>query len=129
MVVIAVAAAIVAALIHVWIFVLESLWFERPSVWRRFGIASESDVRVVRSFAFNQGFYNLFLAIGVAIGLGLWAAGNADAGRALVAFACGSMVAAGTVLVAHNRAFLRAASLQIIPGLIAVVATALTWIA
>jgi putative membrane protein len=126
MLVIAVGAAIVAALVHVWIFVLETLWFERPAVWRRFGIASESDVRVVRSFAFNQGFYNLFLAIGVAIGLGLWLAGSADAGRAIVAFACGSMVAAGAVLVAHNRAFIRAAALQVVPGLVALVAIALS---
>ena len=126
MLVIAIGAAIVAALVHVWIFVLETLWFERPAVWRRFGIESESDVRVVRSFAFNQGFYNLFLAIGVAIGLGLWMAGSADAGRAIVAFACGSMVAAGTVLVAHNRAFVRAAALQVVPGLVALVAVALT---
>ena len=126
MLVIAVGAAIVAALVHVWIFVLETLWFERPAVWRRFGIESESDVRVVRSFAFNQGFYNLFLAIGVAIGLGLWLAGSADAGRAIVAFACGSMVAAGAVLVAHNRAFIRAAALQVVPGLVALVAIALS---
>ena len=126
MLVIAIGAAIVAALVHVWIFVLETLWFERPAVWRRFGITSASDVRVVRSFAFNQGFYNLFLAIGVAIGLGLWMAGSADAGRAIVAFACGSMVAAGTVLVAHNRAFVRAAALQVVPGLVALVAVALS---
>jgi len=126
MLAVAVGAAVVAALVHVWIFVLESLWFERPAVWRRFGITSDADVRVVRSFAFNQGFYNLFLAIGVAIGLGLWATGSADAGRAIVAFACGSMVAAGTVLVLHNRAFARAASLQIVPGLVALVATVLS---
>ena len=122
---IAVVAAIVAGLVHVYIFVLESLWFDRPAVWRRFGIASESDVRVVRSFAFNQGFYNLFLAIGVAIGLGLVVAGEADAGRAIVAFACGSMVAAGSVLLAHNRALIRGAAIQIVPALVALIALAL----
>jgi putative membrane protein len=122
---VAVLAAIVAALLHVWIFVLESLWFERPTVWRRFGIASQADAQVVRSFAYNQGFYNLFLAIGIAVGLGLVAAGRADAGRAIVAFACASMVGAGLVLATHSRAMLRAAAIQVTPGLVALIAMAL----
>ena len=121
---VAVAAAIVAALLHVYIFVLESVWFQRPAVWRRFGITSEADAQVVRSFAYNQGFYNLFLAIGVAVGLALVGLGAVDAGRAIVAFACGSMVAAGVVLATHNRSMLRAAGLQILPGLVALVAIA-----
>jgi len=121
----AVIAAIAAALLHVWIFALESLWFDRPEVFHRFGIASESDARVVRSFAFNQGFYNLFLAIGIAIGLALVAMGHADAGRAIVAFACASMVGAGVVLALHDRALIRAAALQVTPGLIALLAIAL----
>jgi putative membrane protein len=122
---IAVAAAIVAALLHVYIFALESLWFRRPTVWRRFGITSDSEARVVESFAFNQGFYNLFLAVGIAVGLGLVAMGSVEAGRAIVAFACASMVAAGTVLAVHNRSMVRAAALQITPGLVALVAIVL----
>ncbi|HEX8026095.1 MAG TPA: DUF1304 domain-containing protein [Candidatus Limnocylindrales bacterium] len=122
---IAVAAALVAAALHAWFFVLESVQFMRPPVWRRFGLGSEADARVVRSFAFNQGFYNLFLTAGVAIGLGLVAMGNVEAGRAIVAFACGSMVAAGVVLVAHNPAFVRAAAVQAVPPLVALVAIAL----
>jgi putative membrane protein len=117
---IAIGAAVVAALIHVWFFVLESLWFMRPTVWRRFGLASEADARIVRSFAYNQGFYNLFLAVGVALGLGVAASGDLVAGRAIVLFACGSMVAAGLVLVLHNAAFLRAAAIQAVPPLVAI---------
>jgi putative membrane protein len=117
---IAIAAAILAAGVHVWFFVLESLWFMRPAVWRRFGLASEADARVVRSFAFNQGFYNLFLAAGVAIGIGLVAAGEVGAGRAVALFALGSMVAAGIVLYLHNPAFLRAAAIQVLPPLVAI---------
>jgi len=119
---IAIVAAIVAALIHVWFFVLESLWFSRPAVWARFGLASQEEARTVRSFAFNQGFYNLFLAIGVAIGLLLAATGDPVAGRAIVLFACGSMGAAGIVLVLHNRDFMQAALIQIAPALFATVA-------
>jgi putative membrane protein len=119
---IAVVAAVLAALIHAWFFVLESLWFMRPAVWQRFGLASDAEARVTRSFAFNQGFYNLFLAIGVAIGLGLTVAGHGDAGRAIVLFACGSMVAAGLVLMLRNPAYLRAASIQAVPPLVAILA-------
>jgi len=121
----AVGAALVAALIHAWFFGMESLWFLRPGVWRRFGLASDTEARVVKSWAYNQGFYNLFLAVEVAIGLGLVVAGNAAVGRALVLFACGSMIAAGLVLVLHRRELLRAAALQVVPPLVGLVAIAL----
>ncbi len=120
--IVAVALALVAAGLHVYIWALESLWFMRPSVYGRFGLKSEDQARVVRSFAYNQGFYNLFLAAGVVLGLLLLAAGDVAGGRAVVLFACGSMVAAGVVLVTHNRAFARAAAIQIGPGLLAIVA-------
>ena len=116
------AAAVIAAAIHVWFFVLESLWFMRPAVFRRFGLESETDARVVRSFAYNQGFYNLFLAAGVAIGILLVALGDPTSGRAILLFACGSMVAAGVVLVLHDPRFARAAAIQAFPPLIAVLA-------
>jgi putative membrane protein len=119
---IALAAATVAALIHVYFFVLESLWFTRPEVWRRFGIDSAEDAEVTRSFAYNQGFYNLFLAVGIGAGVLLTATGDPVSGRAITLFACGSMIAAGLVLVAHNAAFLRAAAIQAIPPLVAVLA-------
>jgi putative membrane protein len=117
---IAVAAAILAALIHSWFFVMESVWFMQPAIYRRFGLASDAEARLVRGFAFNQGFYNLFLAIGVAIGLALVLSGRVDAGRTLVLFACGSMVAAGAVLVLHDARFLRAGALQVVPPLLAI---------
>ena len=114
-------AAGVAAALHAWFFVLESLWFERPSVHGRFGLRTPEQVAAARSWAFNQGFYNLFLAIGVAVGLALVANGSVAEGRAIVLFACASMVAAGVVLVVHNRSFARAAAIQAVPPLIAIV--------
>ena len=120
--ILALVAAVIAALIHAWFFVLESLWFMRPEVYRRFSIESEADATVVRSFAFNQGFYNLFLAAGVAIGIALVALGDAASGEAILLFACRSMIAAGLVLYLHNPRFLRAAVIQAVPPLIAVVA-------
>ncbi|MBI2781412.1 MAG: DUF1304 domain-containing protein [Chloroflexi bacterium] len=119
---IAIAAAAIAALIHVYFFVLESLWFMRPAVWARFGLDSAEDAEVTRSFAYNQGFYNLFLAAGVAIGVAVGAVGNAGEGRAVTLFACGSMIAAGAVLFLNNRSFLRAAAIQAVPPIVAVIA-------
>ena len=115
-------AAAIAALIHVWFFLMESVWFMQPRVYSRFGIASSEQAAVVRSFTYNQGFYNLFLAAGVAIGLGLVWTGAPEPGRAVALFATGSMVAAGVVLVLHNSRFLRAALIQIVPALVAVLA-------
>jgi putative membrane protein len=120
-------AAVVAAVIHVLFFVLESVLFRRPAVWRRFGIGSQRDADTVGPMALNQGFYNLFLALGglagaIAIGLG-----QETVGRTLVAFATACMLGAGLVLViTGGRAFLRAAAVQAVPPLAALVALAFT---
>ncbi len=115
--------ALIAAALHVLFFYFESVTFVRPDVWRRFGLSSQEQAEIVRPMAFNQGFYNLFLAIGIVVGLGLVAAGQADAGRAIVLFACACMVLAGLVLIATSRAMLRAALLQLVAPLLAIVAT------
>ena len=120
--VLAIVAAAIAAVIHVYFFVLESVWFMRPTVYARFGIESDADATVTRSFAYNQGFYNLFLAAGIAIGIVLVALGDTAAGRAITLFACGSMIAAGTVLFVNNRSFLRAAAIQAVPPIVVVFA-------
>ncbi|MEU4240269.1 DUF1304 domain-containing protein [Actinoplanes sp. NPDC026619] len=113
-------AALLAALIHVYIFVLEAVLFPRPAGYQTFGVP-ESDVPAVRPWAFNQGFYNLFLAIIAAVGLILLHTGPAQAGRALVAAACGSMIAAALVLLSTNRRMLRAATVQGLAPLIAII--------
>jgi putative membrane protein len=106
-----------AALIHVYIFVLESVRWSAPPVWRRFGVADQRAADTIKPMAYNQGFYNLFLAIGTAIGLVLlWAGGPgtvADvAGRTLALFGVGCMVAASLVLVTGGPRYLGAALLQ-----------------
>ena len=114
-------AAVLAALVHVWFFMLESVLFTRPNVWRRFGLGSDQEAAVVRPMAFNQGFYNLFLALGIALGLGLAASGRPVEGEAIVLFACASMVGAAIVLRVTNRRFLQAALIQAVPPLVVIV--------
>jgi putative membrane protein len=118
---IAQAFALIAALLHVVFFYAESITFRRPTTWARFGLQTQEQAEIVRPMAFNQGFYNLFLAAGIVGGLVLVATGSVDAGRAVVLFACGCMVLAGVVLIATSRAMLRAALLQAVPPGLAIV--------
>ncbi len=107
------ALALVAALIHLYIFFLESVLWTRPSTMRTFGIREAKDAEVLRPMAFNQGFYNVFLALGTGIGLVLLGTGfSRDGGIAIAMFALGSMVLAAVVLVASNPRMLRAALIQ-----------------
>ena len=116
-------AALLAAAIHVLFFVLESVTFSQPRVAARFGLRSEEQIAAVRPMAFNQGFYNLFLAVGIAAGIAQIAGGAVVAGRSIVLFACLCMVWAGIVLFVTSRRFLQAALVQLVPPLIAIVAT------
>lgn len=109
--------AALAALLHVYIFVMESVQWTQPRIWRRFGVADQAAAEITRPMAYNQGFYNLFLAIGTVLGAVLFLAG-ADAapvraaGLALVLFSLGSMVAASLVLLTTGVKYLRATLVQ-----------------
>ncbi|MGD8194555.1 DUF1304 domain-containing protein [Herbiconiux sp. P18] len=102
----------IAGLIHVYIFVLESLRWRHPATWRIFGVASQADADTTAPMAYNQGFYNLFLAVGVVLGVILYWAGAVPAGAALALFAAGSMVLAAAVLISTGRRNLRPALIQ-----------------
>ncbi|MFN3948508.1 DUF1304 domain-containing protein [Microbacterium sp.] len=103
-----------AALLHVYIFVLESVRWSHPNTWRIFGIADQRAADTTKSMAYNQGFYNLFLAIGAAVGVGFWVVEGIGevAGRTLLIFSLGSMLAAAIVLVTSGRRYLRPAVIQ-----------------
>ena len=87
-----------AALLHGYIFLMESVWWTRPSTWKRFGVADQAAADTTRPMAYNQGFYNLFLGIGAALGL--------------VLFTTACMVLAAAVLTTTGRGYLRAALIQ-----------------
>jgi putative membrane protein len=109
--------ASLAALIHVLFFTMESLLYSRPAVHGRFGTRPQ-DVEATRPWAFNQGFYNLFLAVGTLVGVVLAAGDEVSTGLALVLFGCGSMVAASLVLVVPQPQMARAAAVQgVLPAL------------
>lgn len=118
--------AFLAAALHVYIFIMESVTWTRPATWKRFGVGSQADAETTRPLAYNQGFYNLLLAIGAFIGIGLVALGNGGsaqsvAGWTLVFSSCGSMLLAAAVLAGTGRKYLRPAATQGTLPLLAVV--------
>ncbi|WP_405062949.1 DUF1304 domain-containing protein [Kribbella sp. NBC_01505] len=111
---------VVAGLFHVVVFAMESLLFRKPSTYQRFLVKDETEAAAARPWAFNQGFYNLFLAAG-ALG-GLIAGG--DKGHAIALFSCACMAGAGIVLVVSDRRMIQAAASQALPPILALVLAA-----
>ena len=109
MLTVALVLAGLAALLHVYIFWLESLAFDTAGR-KAFGV-SAADAAVAKPWAFNQVFYNLFLAIGTAVGIALTDS-DRHAGIALVVLGVGSMLAAALVLVTSAPSKARGAAIQ-----------------
>ncbi len=119
--------AAVAGLLHVLFFTLESLRWREPKTWRTFGLTSQEEAETTAFLAYNQGFYNLFLAVGTFAGIGVVIVSESHdtIGWTLIVFACGSMLAASLVLISTGRSYARAATIQGLPALVAVVTSLL----
>ena len=112
--------AALAALLHVYIFTMESLTWTSKRTRATFGTTAE-EAETTKLLAFNQGFYNLFLAIVSGIGIAAMFTGHRDVGAALVFAGVGSMAAAAVVLVLSARDKARAAVTQGLFPVIAIV--------
>ena len=122
-------AIALAGLFHVAVFAMESVLWSRAATWRRFGVRSQEDADVLAPMAYNQGFYNLFLAVGALGGVVLvWLASLQQAGVAVALFAAGSMTLAALVLVLRDRRLARAAALQGLLPFTGVLLTALSFL-
>jgi putative membrane protein len=116
----------IAAVIHLLIFFMESVLWSKPAIWKRFGLKTQQEADVVRPMAFNQGFYNVFLAIGAGTGLVMMGSTNwQQGGVALAIFACASMVLASIVLVTSSPKLARAAAIQGLAPLVGIIFLAL----
>jgi len=116
--------AALATLVHVYIFYMESIAWTSPGVRKTFGL-SEAEATATKEMAFNQGFYNLFLAVVAAVGIVVLASGSAAVGAALVFVGAGSMVAAALVLFVSSPSKRSAALKQGVIPAIAVILLAL----
>ena len=117
--------AAAAAAIHVFIFALESLKWTEPETRKIFGVASEADAVTMKSLAFNQGFYNLFLGLTALLGIGFTILGAMTVGLTLVFAGTGMMLAAALVLILSDRTKARAAAIQGTLPLLTIVVTAI----
>jgi len=112
----------IAALIHIVIFVLESVLWSRPATWKRFGLRTQEEADIVKPMAYNQGFYNVFLALGAGAGIVMIAYANVQAqGIALSIFVLLSMLLASVVLITSNPKLARAAMTQGLAPLIGLI--------
>ena len=100
-----------AALLHVYIWVMESLTWTSARTRATFGISEEEAV-ATKELAFNQGFYNLFLAIITFTGIVIGGTGRYGIGLALIFAGTGSMLAAAVVLLLSSPDKARAAITQ-----------------
>lgn len=108
-----------AALFHVYVFTLESITWSTPKTWKTFGLPNQEHAEIIGPMAFNQGFYNLFLAIGAVVGLALLRI-NSTIAHTLMLFSALSMVGAGVVLFLSVKKSRRAAIIQAGPPLLGV---------
>lgn len=110
----------IAAFIHLYIFVIESILWGRPRTNKVFGMTAEQ-AELNRLFAFNQGFYNLFLAIAAIAGIGLSIQGFPTIGATLMLYAAASMLGASVVLFFSQRRLIRPVLIQGLPPLLGLV--------
>ena len=122
MLIIGMITAFLAAALHVFIFYIESFaWTTRAlSV---FGMDRES-AEATKEMAFNQGFYNLFLAIEAFAGIAVYFLASPTVGLTLALFGVGSMLAAALLLFVTSPGKRSAAIKQGFLPLLAVVALA-----
>jgi putative membrane protein len=104
----------IAAALHILFFILESYLFQKPGGYKIFKM-SASDHEATKNWALNQGFYNLFLALGMIVGLYFVLIGRREAAGLLVGFTGLSMIGAGLVLFFSNKKLRRASFVQMIP--------------
>jgi len=117
--------ALAAAALHVYIFTMESITWSKPKTWKTFGVKTQEEAEIVKPMAFNQGFYNLFLAVAIIIGFVVAIAGQPLVGTAVALVGAGSMLAAALVLILSNPKLARAAITQGTLPLIAVILLAI----
>lgn len=105
------------AAFHIYAFCLESLLWGRPKTNKIFA-TNPQDAKTQRLLAFNQGFYNLFIAIALLIGIVLLSQGDEVRALTLLDYAMASAFGAGLVLFLSEKKLFRAAIAQALPSVL-----------
>lgn len=104
----------VAGLLHILFFVMESILYQRPDGYKLFKTAPEHH-SAVKPWALNQGYYNLFLALGTFMGLFFVLRKQIMLAGVLIGFCGLSMIGAGLVLWFSSPSLRRGALIQLVP--------------
>lgn len=125
--------ASIAIVVQISIFIIESFLWLKPAIYERIlnTLPMSADVslplqaKVLALPFMNQGYYNLFLALGGIAGIALYRAGKTDAGMALTAYFCLFATAAGLVFGLSSTVYFIGV-IQGLPPFIAFVALVLS---
>jgi putative membrane protein len=109
---------VVMAVIHVYVFCLETILWGKPKTNRVFGV-TDANAQVMRQAMFNQGFYNLFLAIALLVGF-FWSSqvGSEIQAQTLKDYGALSILGAGAVLWMSEPKLIRPALIQAGPAVL-----------
>lgn len=108
---------LLSALLHVGFFVVESILFQKAEGYKLFRLPKEQH-EAVKIWALNQGYYNLFLALGTFWGLKYVLEKQVMLAGVLTSFCGFFMIGAGLVLWFSAPHLRRGALLQILPPLL-----------
>ncbi len=105
--------AAVTIFIHIVVFFIESIFWLEPIIYTQAvtkidvltDISAYEQARILEVLFFNQGFYNLFVALGGPAGIILYKLGKTQAGIALVSYTCLFAFGAGLVLASSTTAY------------------------
>lgn len=106
-----------AAVIHIGYFIVESFLLQNVKNSHLLKI-KPSDHQAIKVWAFNQGFYNLALALQMIIGLMYVLKGEPKTAGLLVGLSGLTMIMAGVVLFFSAPQLRRGALMQILPPLL-----------
>lgn len=106
-----------AAILHIGFFYVEAILYQKAEGYKIFKTPKEHH-QAVKIWALNQGYYNLFLALGTLWGLFYVLKKQVMLAGVLVSFCGLSMVGAGVVLWLSAPHLRRGALLQIMPPLL-----------
>jgi putative membrane protein len=95
--------ALIAAAIHLLVFVFEAFLITRPAIHQGVFAVPAADVPAVRLWSFGVGFYNLFLGLGMVAGVVAWMLGYVTVGQTLVFYLLVFIFLSGLVLLVADR--------------------------
>jgi putative membrane protein len=119
--VVAQAFAVIAALIHIVVGIMEAFFYDRPAV-RVFLTGSAADAPEVQLWRFFVGIYNTFLGFGIVAGFVALQMDQETVGRTLIIYVCSFMVASGVIFLITTPRLWQGALGQLVPAGIALLA-------